>query len=58
MKRDNRFENLDKAALSTALLELHTCPQCRVALRPVALCQGVYGCPDCKETWHLPEVSS
>lgn len=23
------------------------------ALRPVAFCQDVYGCIDCRETWHL-----
>ena len=54
MKTDNRFEAIDRAALHNALLELHTCPRCRADLLPIAGCAHVYGCPDCRETWHIP----
>lgn len=55
MKPDNRFEALDKAALHNALLALHTCPHCRNDLLPVALVDHVFGCEQCRETWHIPE---
>lgn len=54
MRRDHRFDDLDNAALRAALLAMHTCPTCRADLVPVALCEDVYGCPQCRETWHLP----
>jgi uncharacterized protein YbaR (Trm112 family) len=54
MTTDNRFEQIDKAALHNALLELRTCPHCRSDLQPVALLENVYGCPKCRETWHIP----
>lgn len=49
-----RFEDIDKGALREALLALRTCPRCRGDLQPVALTEAVWGCPSCKETWHLP----
>ena len=55
MRTDNRFEDIDKAALHNALLNLHTCPNCRRNLQPVALFEDVWGCASCKETWHLPK---
>lgn len=58
MRTDNRWEAMDKAALNSALLALHTCPNCRGDLRPVALCDDVWGCTACKETWHLPPADS
>lgn len=54
MRRDNRFEETDKAALNRALLGLRVCPHCRADLRPVAYYQDVWGCTKCRETWHLP----
>ena len=54
MRTDNRFEELDKAALHNALLALKTCPNCRGDLLPIAFCAEVYGCRPCHETWHIP----
>lgn len=54
MKADNRFEDMDRAALHDALLALRTCPRCRGDLQPVALCEDVWGCRPCHETWYLP----
>jgi hypothetical protein len=50
---DNRFEDIDKAALHNALLALHTCPHCRDDLQPVNFLFDVYGCAKCKETWYI-----
>ncbi len=51
----NEYEAMDKAALHNALLALHTCPTCRNDLQPVAFSADVWGCAECRETWHLPE---
>jgi hypothetical protein len=51
------YEAVDKAALNNALLALHICPRprCgRAELLPVALCEDVWGCAQCHETWYLP----
>jgi hypothetical protein len=59
MRTDNRWEEMDKDALHTALLALHTCPHCRSDLRPVALFEDVWGCADPShsfETWHIPKT--
>jgi hypothetical protein len=53
--QNNRWEDLDKAALNDALLALRTCPNCRGDLQPVAFFDSVWGCKPCKETWYLPE---
>jgi ribosomal protein L37AE/L43A len=55
MKVDRAYEAIDKAALYKALLALRTCPNCRGDLQPVAFCADVWGCNECKETWHLPK---
>ena len=52
---DNRFEDVDKSALYNALLKLHSCPNCRRNLQPVAFCEDVWGCGECKETWYVPK---
>ena len=51
------YEAADKAALRTALLGLHVCPnrQCgRTDLQPVAFSEDTWGCAGCRETWYLP----
>ena len=53
-----RFEDMDRAALHNALLALHTCPKCRLDLLPVANSADVWGCKDCRETWHVPTDGS
>ena len=53
MKTDNRFRDLDDAALIQALLALRVCPTDRQDLRPVALVKDVWGCARCHETWYL-----
>jgi len=53
MKEDNRWEEIDKAALHNALLEMKKCPRCQQDLQPVVFFEDVWGCSDCKETWHL-----
>lgn len=56
MRNTNEYEAVDKAALYDALLQLHQCPNrhCRrTDLKLVAYTKDVYGCPDCKETWHI-----
>lgn len=57
MDRARRFEDIDRAALRDALLELRVCPNqaCRRYLKPVALLDEVWGCENCRETWHLPK---
>lgn len=55
MRTENRWEDTDKAALVNALLALKTCPRCRRDLHLVAFLDHVYGCADCRETWHYPE---
>jgi ribosomal protein L37AE/L43A len=51
------YEAMDKAALVGALLALYTCPRCRADLRPVPFCEDVWGCADCRETWHVPQAT-
>lgn len=51
---DNKYEAIDKAALQQALLALRTCPSCRGDLQPVARLVDVWGCPVCRETYHVP----
>jgi ribosomal protein L37AE/L43A len=55
MRTENRFEDIDRAALHNALLKLHVCVHCRRDLQPVALLADVWGCAHCRETWHIPE---
>ena len=55
MRHDNRFKEVDKAALHRALLNLGVCPNCRNDLQPVALFDEVEGCSDCRETWYMPD---
>lgn len=50
---DDRFRDIDRAALHNALLALKTCPRCRADLEPVAFAADVYGCAACKETHHI-----
>ena len=55
------YEAVDKAALHSALLALHVCPnrRCgRTDLQPVAFSEDTWGCESCKETWYLPESES
>lgn len=57
MMRDNRFESIDKAALAAALLQLHTCPKCRVSLESVgtpAKKYSLWACSECGTTWQVP----
>ena len=58
MRRDNRFDDIDSAALNTALLALKTCPRCRRDLQRVGRCPDVWGCATCRETWHLSGIDS
>lgn len=51
------YEREDKIALTRALLMLHTCPHCRGALQPMALCSHVWACDTCDESWHVPDVT-
>lgn len=44
MRRDNRFDDTDKAALHKALLATNVCPDCRGAL-------VAFVCQDCKRQW-------
>jgi hypothetical protein len=58
MRSDNRFEEIDRAALSNALIKMHICPHCRNDLKPVAFFEDVWGCNDkshIMETWHIPK---
>jgi len=55
MRPDSRFESVDRAALHNARLALRQCPHCARDIAPVALCEDVWGCAACKETWHLPK---
>lgn len=34
---------------------LKVCPWCQAALVPVALCDGVWGCKACNESWFAPK---
>ena len=55
MRLDNRWEQVDQAALHNALLALKTCPRCRADLQPVGPgLADVWGCSECKETWYIP----
>ena len=47
------YEQVDKAALSKALVALRVCPRCRADLRPVAFTEDVWGCATCRETWYV-----
>lgn len=50
-----RFADIDRAALTDALLALRVCPRCRCKIRLVGPSLArVFGCAECKETWHLP----
>lgn len=52
------YEAADNYALKHALIALHVCPnkRCgRADLRPVALCEDVWGCEQCHETWYVPQ---
>lgn len=57
---DDRFRDIDDAALEAALLALHVCPHCRSDLQRVALFNDVYGCKGTAypthpfETWFIP----
>jgi len=54
------YEAVDKAALRSALLGLHVCPngRCgRTDLQPVAFSEDTWGCASCRETWHLPPAA-
>jgi ribosomal protein L37AE/L43A len=53
LTENGRFEDLDRTALHNALLALHTCPNCRADLLPVAFCEDVWGCRPCRETWNI-----
>ena len=52
------YEATDRHALQQALLALKVCPEDRSDLQPVALCEDVYGCLTCNETWHIPQEPS
>lgn len=52
------YEATDKAALRQALLNLHTCPECRDDLRPVALFDQVWWCERCRESFYIPVTES
>lgn len=55
MSYDARFEEIDKAALRASLLRLHTCPNCRGDLEPLAKrFKDVWHCHECYEQWHVP----
>lgn len=45
------YETEDRWAL---LSILHICPRHNTDLQPVALCEDVWGCKACNETWHFP----
>ena len=34
----------------------NTCPHCRADLEPVAICDGVWGCATCRQTWFIPTI--
>ena len=42
-------------ATAAKLLREHKCPRCEGQLGKVRLLRDTWGCPDCKETWHLPK---
>lgn len=48
MRRDNRFDEFDKAALYNALIATNVCPLCRGTL-VASVCQ------DCKKRWPDPQ---
>lgn len=56
MPHANPWETADKIALEKAMLAMYVCPRCRNDLRPVAFCEDVWGCAQCRETWYLPDV--
>ncbi len=55
MRRDDRFDDIDKAALHNALLDLGQCPHCRRPLR-TAQVPGLVGCVTCDKAWPAPET--
>ncbi len=56
MRRDDRFADMDRAALHNARLEMRQCPHCARDLQPVAFFPPeTMGCGHCKETWYLPD---
>jgi ribosomal protein L37AE/L43A len=48
------YEREDRIALYRANLAMLICPRCRASLDSVALLADVWGCGECRETWHLP----
>jgi len=50
MNQHTDYEATDRWAL---LSILKICPRHRQPLQPVAFCQDVWGCAQCKETWHF-----
>lgn len=55
MRPDDRFREIDNAALYNANIALRICPNVRCGgdLFPVAYLENVLGCLDCKETFHV-----
>ncbi len=64
MRTNNRFEEIDKAAMNKHLLKNHKCPYCRKELQPVAFFEDVWGCRcggngiSRLETWYIPKEIS
>lgn len=65
MKTDARFEEIDKAALVSALVALGVCPQCRREdLRPGYTGKGmerdnsISCCVSCDKSWPAPLKSA
>lgn len=51
MRRDDRFDEIDKAALRSALLADGVCPKCRRDLRPAVDPADGLGCVTCDEVY-------
>ena len=51
-----KLTNAQMGILSDSLLRQKVCPKCITHLQPVAFCEDVWGCKQCKETWHLPSL--
>jgi transposase-like protein len=57
MKRDDRFDLIDKAALHWALLAERVCPRCRSQLGEVGTTSKrftLWACDECGTTWQEP----
>ncbi len=52
LMKPDRFEDIDKAALVRALVNLMTCPVCRRELRPAQI-PGHVGCVTCDKVWRI-----